>query len=387
MPPETGRLQEFVAALLVQEGALVAALEPDGLEVLAPPAVQHLLDVPELCGLGFGATLPANARRVGLEQDWLERFGRLLGERGRCTRLVLHPEVRAPSDPERALGHELVLDNATFRLLGITPAWTRYLVFSFRFAALSEEKREGLLSLGVNLATGALPDAVLAQIAPWLDGENSQPAPPDEELPALWEPERVRALIEDALPSRLQASLAPFVKALLRRLGRDQDRLHAYHDELHQDAMRRLSGISEGDPARPREELRIAAIKREYQAKIDDLSRQYAMRVSVEWVQTLDLAMPVQRFEIQLRRRKGERVIHLDWNPLARRLEAPACEYGRSSERPRLLCDQAMHLVTPAGLACCAGCSKPFCRACHREACPKCGHPVRRFVLISGSLQ
>ena len=59
------------------------------------------------------------------------------------------------------LGHELVLDNATFRLLGVTPAWTRYLVMDFRASAVSDDKRDFIPRLGVNLATGALPDAVI----------------------------------------------------------------------------------------------------------------------------------------------------------------------------------------------------------------------------------
>ncbi len=38
---------------------------------------------PELARLGFGATLPAGAMPIRLEGDWLDRFGALLGERGR----------------------------------------------------------------------------------------------------------------------------------------------------------------------------------------------------------------------------------------------------------------------------------------------------------------
>jgi hypothetical protein len=174
-------------------------------------------------------------------------------------------------------------------------------------------------------------------------------------------------------------------KSLHRRLSRDQDRLHAYHDDLYREAMRRLSGMPEHDPARRREEQRTAAIEREYRAKIDDLSRQYAMRVMVEWVQTLELAMPVQRFEVQIRRRKAQRVICLDWNPLARRLESPPCECSRTPQRPRLACDDAMHLVTPAGLAPCSDCGKPFCRACHREACPRCGRVPCSFRQPAGA--
>jgi hypothetical protein len=271
-----------------------------------------------------------------------------------------------------------VLDNATFRLLGVTPAWTRYLVFDFRFAAVSDEKREGVLRLGVNQATGAMPDALFEQITPWLDSEVGELALPEGELPPAWDRCRVLDLVADALPHRLDAMLAPFLKGLRRRLSRDQERLHAYHDDLRREAMLRLSGVPEDDPARRREEQRLAAIGREYRSKIDDVGRQYAMRVTVAWVQTLELIMPVQRFEVQIRRRKAQRVIHLDWNPLARKLESPLCEFSRAAKPPRLVCDDAIHLVTPAGLAPCLTCAKPFCRACHRQRCPKCGHAVQR---------
>ncbi len=76
MPPEMGRMQRFVADLLTQQGALVELIEPEGLEVLASPPVQQALGVNELFRLGFGATLPAGAERVGIESDWLDRFGR-----------------------------------------------------------------------------------------------------------------------------------------------------------------------------------------------------------------------------------------------------------------------------------------------------------------------
>jgi len=232
-----------------------------------------------------------------------------------------------------------------------------------------------VLRLGVNLATGALPDAVVEQmqIAGWLAADGPGAALPAEaELPEDWQRDRLLQLVDRALRPRLDAALDPFVKVLRRRLGRDQERLYAYHNDLHRETLRRLSLLAEGDAGRPREQLRQEAIRREYHAKLEDLSRQYAMRVAVEWVQTLELVTPVQRFAVQIRRRKAERVIHLDWNPLARRLESPACEFSGSAERPRLVCDDALHLVTAEGLAPCAGCGRAFCRACHRERCPRC---------------
>jgi hypothetical protein len=372
-----GRMQSFVADLLTQQGALVEPVEPEALEVLAPPSVQQALGVNELSRLGFGATLPAGAERVGLESGWLDRFGQSIGEHGRYTRLVLSPDAPTPSDPQRILEHALVVDNAAFRLIDVVPAWTRYVILDFRYSAVSDEKRDGILQLGVNLATGALPDAVLGQIAPGVVADGADAAvPADVDLPSDWERGRLLELVNRALYPRLEMALAPFVKGLRRRLGRDQERLYSFHNDLHREATRRLSQLAEGDAGRQREQKRSEAIQREYSAKLHDLSRQYAMRVAVEWVQTLELVTPVQRFAVRIRRRKAERVIQLDWNPLARQLETPPCEFKYSADRLRLVCDDALHLVTVAGLSPCADCGKVFCRACHRERCPKCQRPV-----------
>jgi hypothetical protein len=380
MPLEEGRMHGFVADLLAEDGALVEPLEPDGLEVLAPPSLQQALGVPEFCRFGFGTTLPRGAQRIGIESDWLARFERVVGQRGRWSRIVVDPGTRKTPDAERLLEKELGLENATFRLLDAAPAWTRYLVLDFRFTALSDEKRAGTQRLAINLATGAMPGAMLGRMAPWpanvgAPADARDDAPPEAaELPSDWDRARVIERVQSALPLRVEAALAPFVAGLRRRLDRDLDRLHAYHNDLHQEASRRAAQLAAGGAGRQREAMRVAAIAQEYRAKLDDLAHKYALRVTVDWVQTLDLVMPVHRLTVQLRRRKAERVIALDWNPLARQLEAPPCEASWSTDRPRLLCDEALHLVAPAGLAPCAGCGRVYCRACHRQRCPKCGH-------------
>jgi hypothetical protein len=373
-PHEVNRMQGFVADLLRSQDALVEPIEPEGLDVLAPASVQRALGVGELSRLGFGSTLPSGAQRVGLEGDWLDRFDRLLGTQGRWSRRVLSADAKMPSDPERVLGHELVLDNATFRLQDMTPAWTRYLVMDFRATAVSDDKRDFVTRLGLNLATGALPDAVIMGLRPVLDQtEDDSTVPVGADLPAMWDRERVVSLIGRALPPRLDVTLDPFIRGLRRRLARDQDRLHRYHNDLYRESTGRAATLPEGDPKRVREEQRADAFNREYRAKLDDLARQYATRVTVEWVQTLELVMPVHRLKVQIRRRKADRTIALDWNPLARRLEPPACEATAGMERPRLVCDDALHLVVPEGLAPCTGCARAFCRACHPAACPRCG--------------
>ena len=177
----------------------------------------------------------------------------------------------------------------------------------------------------------------------------------------------------------MRDGIEPFLRAMRRRLERDRNRVHAYHDDLRSSSLKRLAALAgaEGDRAeadRRRETLRVEAIEREYRAKLDDLRHNYALRVTVEWVQALDLYVPVQRFDVLIRRRKGERVVQLDWHPLVKTAEPPLCEAGLGRRSVRLVCDDKLHLTEPAGQAPCLSCGKPFCRACFAAACPRCGH-------------
>ncbi len=190
---------------------------------------------------------------------------------------------------------------------------------------------------------------------------------------------RVRPLLE----RRVRQDLEPFLAAMRRRLERDRIRVHAYHDDLRRVSLKRRAALTgaEGEKAqadRERERLRIAAIEREYQAKLDDLRHNYALRITVQWVQALELYLPVQRFDVLIRRRKGERLIRLDWHPLVRMAEPPLCEWGSGLDRVRLVCDQKLHLTEPAGQAPCSACNKAWCRACHPARCPACAVTPKR---------
>src|SRR4051794_28269027 len=172
----------------------------------------------------------------------------------------------------------------------------------------------------------------------------------------------LEAWVRPLLDRQVRDGLEPFLHAMRRRLERDRKRIHAYHDDLRSSSLKRLAALAgaEGDRAeadRRRETLRVEAIEREYRAKLDDLRHNYALRVTVEWIQALDLYVPVQRFDVLIRRRKGERVVQLDWHPLVKTAELPLCEAGLGVDRIRLVCDDKLHLTEPAGQAPCPSCS------------------------------
>ena len=374
-----GLVSDLFAEILEREGAVVERLAPDALDVVSPPHVQEYLHVPELVRLGFGSEVPEGALRVVLDPDWVRRLDGLLSRRGRWASVVLDPPNLPPAAPERAVEHNVVLANATVRIEGIATAWTRYLVLLLRFAAVSDEKHEGILYAAFNLATGSAVDGsveTLLHAAAAAPG-GTAPRPPDGvRVPDFWPDDRIAEVLARALPQRIEGRLAPFLAGMRRRQQRDLAHLTGYYDDLRRECVSprrrgRTAGASADEAAVA---AKLEAIARDYAAKVGDLRQRYAVTVEAEWIQALELVMPVQRFTLLLRRRKGERRLTLDYNPLVRRLEVPPCEHCFTVERTRLACDVALHLTCPEGLAPCPGCSKPRCRVCHPDRCPRCAH-------------
>jgi hypothetical protein len=383
-------LRDFVAELLESQGAAIGTLEPDGMEVLAPAALRDAMGWPELARLGFGAELPEQAMRIGLEGDWLDRFGSLLGKNGRWAERQVTPAdtptLKNPAlrNPERLLDHAIELPNAVCRFRRVEATWTRCLILTFRYTALSDEKREGLAWLGINLGTGAVLDEVLTRLRAALVEDDDWRLPEPEVRRAVgsaWDTAPLASRLRALLDHRLRCELGPFLRALHRRLDRDRTRIHAYHDDLRSASLKRLAALTgrngeRADADRRRESRRVATIEREYRAKLDDLRHNYALRVSAEWVQALELFVPVQRLEVVIRRRKGERLVQFDWHSVARLAEALPCDWGLGLSRVRLVCDEELHLTEPAGQAQCVACGKAWCHACHPASCPRCGRSM-----------
>jgi len=379
-----GALRDFVAEVLEIEGAAVEPMEPDALEVLAPVPLRGIMGWPDLVRLGFGAELPAGAIPVGLEGDWLDRFGTLLGERGRWAERQVALPLTPPGDPARLLERALDLPNAVWRLHGVAERWTRCLLLTFRYTAVSDEKREGLIWLAFNQGTGAVIDDVATRLRALL-AEDAEWRAPDPDVRRAagsgWEPAALTARVPPLLKHHVQSEMEVFLRAMRRRLDRDCNRVHDYHHDLRVASVRRLAAVSgttgeKAEADRKREMLRIAAIEREYAAKLEDLRHNYALRVTVEWVQGLELFVPVWRHEVVIKRRKGERLVSLDWHSAVRLMEAPPCDWGLGLMRTRLVCDDNLHLTDPAGQTPCPSCGKPWCRACHPTACPRCEKAV-----------
>ena len=117
----------------------------------------------------------------------------------------------------------------------------------------------------------------------------------------------------------------------------------------------------------------LEAVSREHRAKVADLERRYAVVVEVAPVQLVEVVAPVLRLHLLLKRRKRERPFSLDWNAVTSELEPLPCELNFAAAGPRLLCDDAVHLLAPPAHPACATCGRERCLLCHPRQCPRCG--------------
>jgi hypothetical protein len=199
----------------------------------------------------------------------------------------------------------------------------------------------------------------------------------NDDLLIPWDSQKVNNFVKRALNRKVRIKLVPFLTGMERRMGRDMNRLYDYHTDLRNEAAKRLADKKQkekNEDELERERIRIAAIEREYHAKIADVNRKYAMTVEVDLIQALRLTMPVYRFNLLIMRRKGKRHLHLDWNPISKKLEPLLCERCFSSLKPYWVCDDNLHLLCIDCVSPCVSCGKTYCRACYTAKCPKCGH-------------
>ena len=268
-------LRDFVADLL-EAGRRDRDLEPDGLEVLAPAPLRDAMGWPELARLGFGAERAGRRdRRSGLKATGSTGSALCSAIDGRWSERQLCCRHRSPppGDPERVLERVLDLPNAVWRSRACRAAWTRCLMLAFRYTAVSDEKREGLVWLGFNLGTGAVlrrPAGAPAAAT----GADARMAAPDPAPRARGRARHGSAATRSAgarrcVEHQVGDDLEPFLRAMRRRLERDRNRdarlSRRPAPRRRCEGSRRRGARGRQGGSRPRREtLRVAAIEREY---------------------------------------------------------------------------------------------------------------------------
>lgn len=340
----------FVVDELGARGALVERSDAGALAVLPPPLARDL-DLPEAIALADAAG--EQAIGCGLGSPLLDRLVAVARASVPVASITSLAEAPRTQVAER-LAERVVVRNGVADVLGTAHASATYLAGIFTWTAEADDRYQGMTIIAAHAATGAEPDpGCMAMIEAAIAGGD-----------ARWTEERdARGATGGAAVVARRAALAIGPRldevgaAVARRRDRERARIDAYFASLIAEARRPRRQVARGAI-----EARVAALHAEHSAKLRDLTARYTMRVRLDPIALVAIAMRVAEIRIRLRRRKGEREIALHVPPYARAPDALACVACPGTTRAPLLCDDALHILCEACAPDAAG--RPRCPAC-----------------------
>ncbi|MBM4285252.1 MAG: hypothetical protein FJ128_08375 [Deltaproteobacteria bacterium] len=309
-------LYAFAAAVLERHGGL---LEPaDGqLLALLPSALARSLELPEEVHLGseqapllYGS--PLLDRLVGLATREAP---------------VAYGQIELPylkkSGFEQCLERDLSFVGGQVRLASRAEARTTYMILFCRYVALSDERKEGLLQLGLHEASGA--------VIPGLTEAWEECSP--SFFPAGQVPPHFPLHLQQALAGGLKQAgsavtvrLKDFLTSMRRRLGRDVRNTREYYEALRLEMEAGLSHHHLTESQRQERLAKIAALPQERDRKIADLEQKYQIRVQISACAALRFLVDVVYLLLELSCRRLTRSLRVIWNPLTKRLDPLVCE-------------------------------------------------------------
>jgi hypothetical protein len=357
------QLDRFLDSVLSRAGSAMQPV-PGGYDALLAPATAAALGVPDEVHLHLGPDPGPGEVAAGYGSSFLGAVCTLAQSVARRYRLELECAPPKRERIEREALAACVFRNASARLESIDDAVLRYTIVDFRYAATSDEKSEGLVTVAVS-STGTASPRLAATLGEFLvrhpesrrewRGEASQ----EESWP-------IQAALESAVRVArpiVRAETRAFVARMERRMTRDLRRVHEYYGALRDEVKANKRGASR---APEKVEAKLAAIEAEQSHRIQDIQRRYTVTLALEPIAAL--ALRIRGLDVQLRaqRRRATALLRLGWNGVARELDGWICVSCGAPAPSATLCE-SFH---PSCLACsnrCAGCDAARVRSTPRR--------------------
>lgn len=310
-------LLSFAAETLEHQGALVER-KSDRLNVLLPHDLAEYLALAEEAVIGdenapllYGS--PLLDRLVDLATKHVP---------------VVYGQIEIPylkkEGFDRVIGQDLSFGDAQVRVTNRAEARTTYMIFICHFVAMSDERKEGLVQIGIHEGSGAFIDEMARN---WM-----------ELLPVFFKPGNVPPHFPVHLEKTLSAAmrkaksaadqeLADFFKSMERRLLRDIKSTREYYDAMRNEMEASLLHANLTEQQGLERKNKIADLPAEMERKIVDLEQKYRVEVTLTGRAAVRLLVDVAQVFLEVKWRKYRRSIRVNWNPITRRIDPLVCEH------------------------------------------------------------
>ncbi len=336
-------LLSFAVQVLEKHGA-IAERHDNHVMALLPSELAQTLDLAEEVRLGeegvpllYGS--PALDRLVEMATEEIPLvFGR-----------IKVPYLKKAGF-DQLIGQDIVFADGQVRVTGRAEARTSYMVLTCRYVALGDERKEGLVEVGVHENTGAIIEG-LETLWPEFGREFFVPG----KVPPHFSIHLEKAITNAMQKAQVLAEekLTDFINSMQRRLRRDVKNTMEYYEALKNEMQASISHLNLSEAQRNERTAKIQELPREMVRKIEDLEQKYKISVRLSGSAALRLLVDVAQVMVEIRLGKQRRTIHLVWNPVTRRLDPLVCERCHETTRRvhlreedsqiRLLCFSCTH--------------------------------------------
>ena len=275
-----------------------------------------------------------------------------------------------------------------------------HVLFNFRVAYVSDEKREEIRTVVVD-ATTLQPAPLLQQLwegLPEHPGDTcyfpeslrpagaSWPAPvsldvrPEfqlsdaDRLPDARELGTLYRRAGELLEEQIADTLGTYRRRAARRLEMERQRINTFYDDTEAELRKRLAR-AETDDRRRSIEAKLEANRLDREHKLADIAARYRLRVVATLLSAALMTQPKVRTHVRIENRYSSAELAVILNPLTGQLELPTCASCHAATASLHLCANG-HVVCDDCALPCAFCQREHCRDCGVGACAVCGRPI-----------
>jgi hypothetical protein len=348
------------------------------IDVLLNSQIAGTLAIPEFTRICLHqGTDSDDTKHLTYDSELFERLSGLFEGKGRLSQITITPQQVSNEKVIAMLPGKIIFNNAVFRHKDTEVKIVSHLLLLFRYTALSDEKKEGIVQLLINEAnlstsvigggSGGGKDAGIDVLSELMERKSKEQLESSDKKDISL----VLRAAHKSLESITGAELTDMVNSLNRRLNRNIDRVTDYYGAMITETERRAQRKGNVDTA-TRTEDKVNAINTELKWKTQDLISKFALTVRTELISAIRITSTTPVFLISINRRKGVREFPLSYNQILKRLDTLPCEHCFSPDKSYYVCDDKLHIVCKKCYGACSTCGKSFCSVCYPAGCPKC---------------